>query len=84
MLVRFQFRDALTDRRYAHPGLARDRRYTAPSRRTRLGRHIKATLTLVELTRQRPEPLTDRTLIDHASLFHTSEAKPATLFIYEP
>ena len=56
---------ALTDRVDRHAGRARGCSDPAPTRGTRLTRSPQPTLTLVQLRRHRPEPLTDRELIDH-------------------
>ena len=83
-LTRLQLGDPLTDRVNRHPGRARRRRNPTPARSTRLARSPQPALTLIQLRRHRPEPFTDRELIDHTSKFYAPSAEPAGLFIYAP
>jgi hypothetical protein len=45
-------------------------------------RRPQPSLTLVQLTRQRPEALIDRLLINHIPQFYTIQTNPARLFSY--
>ena len=60
--------DPLADRRHRDPRRTRRRRDPTPPRHTRLAGRPQPPLTLVQLTRQRPELLTDRSLIRHTAI----------------
>src|ERR1017187_2915831 len=66
-LTRVEFRDTPADRVNRHTRGPRRCGYPAPTLGTRLARSPQPALPLVQLRRHRPEPLTDRYLIDHAS-----------------
>jgi hypothetical protein len=67
-LARGQLTDPFADRRDRDPRRACRRRDTATPRRARLRRRPQPALTFVQLTRNSPELLTDRSLIRHPTM----------------
>src|SRR5450755_618925 len=64
-LTRVDLPDPLADRVLRDPARPRDRRDPPTTQQPRLRRRPKPPRPLVQLRRQRPEPLTDQPLIDH-------------------
>ena len=73
-LTRLELGDALTDRRHRYTRRPRSRCDATKPRGTRLTRRPQPPLTLVQLRRHRPEPLTNTPLINHTP---TVPRKPA-------
>jgi len=67
-LPRPQLRHPLTNRQHRDPGRPRGRGNPTPARRPSLTRRPQPALTLVQLTRQRPELLADHSLINHTTM----------------
>ncbi|MCA1698955.1 MAG: hypothetical protein LC790_08660, partial [Actinobacteria bacterium] len=64
-----------------HPRRPRHRRDSAPAVRKRLRPRPQTALTLIQLTRQRPETLPDRILVDHDQAVLHNAAYSSTLLI---
>ncbi len=76
-LARGQLQEPLADRALRHPRSARDRRDPTASGRASLGRSPQPPPPLIELARQRPEPIADRRFVDYIHIFATNPNIPS-------
>src|SRR6266508_4658217 len=79
--ARLKLGDPLADRVHRDPCRPCRCRDPATPRRARLRRRPQPTLALAQLTRQRPELLSDRILVDHTPKFYSRSPAPPELFI---
>ena len=83
-LTRVDLPHPLTDRVLSDPARPRHRGDPTTTEHPRLRRRPDPPPPLAQLRRQRPKPLTDQPLIDHAPEVLRPQGKSFTLFIYAP
>ena len=81
-LPRSDLQHPLPDRVLRDPTRPRHRRDPTTTKHSRLRRRPYPPTALTQLRRQRPKPLTDQLLIDHAPQFYATPARSFTLFNY--